>query len=107
MLSSCLFNLFSNGAWCALYAITPEVYPTTLRAQGFGVAHSLHSVAAIAAQALGGVGLAYSAAATNALLLGMIGLVAVAGGCAALLPLEMSGAALDGAGGGDRAGERA
>ena len=32
----CLLSFFNLGAWGALYALTPEVYPTLLRATGAG-----------------------------------------------------------------------
>ncbi|MGY5884611.1 MFS transporter [Modestobacter lacusdianchii] len=41
---------FSNlGAWGALYAVTPEVYPTPLRATGAGAAAGFGRIASIAA----------------------------------------------------------
>jgi len=51
---SCLFNMFSNTAWCAIYTYTPEVYMTEIRSQAVGVAHALHSLAGIIAPSLGG-----------------------------------------------------
>lgn len=36
MLFGCLLSFFNLGAWGALYALTPEVYPTLLRATGAG-----------------------------------------------------------------------
>jgi putative MFS transporter len=58
---------FSNlGAWGALYAVTPEVYPTALRATGAGAAAGFGRIASIAAPLcvpplveLGGTGLVF------------------------------------------------
>ena len=40
------------GAWGALYAVTPEVYPTALRATGAGSATAFGRIAAIVAPLL-------------------------------------------------------
>lgn len=42
-------SFFNLGAWGALYAVTPEVYPTTLRATGSGSATAFGRVAAMTA----------------------------------------------------------
>lgn len=44
-----LLSFFNLGAWGALYAITPEVYPTTGRASGAGAATAFGRVAAMLA----------------------------------------------------------
>ena len=58
-----LLSFFNLGAWGALYAATPEVYPTTLRATGAGWAAGFGRIASILAPlavppllARGGVG---------------------------------------------------
>lgn len=44
-----LLSFFNLGAWGALYAVTPELYPTPLRATGAGWAAGAGRVASIAA----------------------------------------------------------
>ncbi|MEV8023165.1 MFS transporter [Microbacterium sp. NPDC080220] len=55
-------SFFNLGAWGALYAVTPETYPTSLRATGAGWAAGIGRIASILAppavpalQAIGGV----------------------------------------------------
>jgi len=64
--SGMLLSFFNLGAWGALYALTPEVYPTLLRATGAGWAAGFGRIAAILAPlsvppllALGGPGLVF------------------------------------------------
>jgi len=45
-------SFFNLGAWGALYAVTPEVYPTVLRATGAGSATAFGRIAAIVAPLL-------------------------------------------------------
>ena len=40
------------GTWGALYALTPEIYPTTLRATGMGMAGALARLGGLAAPSL-------------------------------------------------------
>ncbi|HEX2204964.1 MAG TPA: MFS transporter [Longimicrobium sp.] len=47
--AGCLLSFFNLGAWGALYAATPEVYPTTLRATGAGWAAAFGRIASILA----------------------------------------------------------
>lgn len=44
-----LLSFFNLGAWGALYAVTPEMYPTTLRATGAGWAAGVGRIASILA----------------------------------------------------------
>jgi len=44
-----VLSFFNLGAWGALYALTPEVYPTALRATGAGAAAGFGRIASIAA----------------------------------------------------------
>jgi putative MFS transporter len=44
-----VLSFFNLGAWGALYAITPEVYPTAMRAGGAGAATAFGRIAAMAA----------------------------------------------------------
>lgn len=52
MFFGCWLSFFNLGAWGALYAITPEVYPTTGRASGAGAATAFGRVAAMLAPIL-------------------------------------------------------
>ena len=47
-----LLSFFNLGAWGALYAVTPEVYPTVLRATGAGWAAGFGRIASILAPLL-------------------------------------------------------
>jgi putative MFS transporter len=47
-----LLSFFNLGAWGALYAITPELYPTRLRGTGTGAAAGFGRIASIAAPLL-------------------------------------------------------
>lgn len=55
----CLLYFFSLGAWGAVYAYTPEVYPTSVRGSGVGWAAAIGRIGAIAAPYI--VGLVYEA----------------------------------------------
>lgn len=50
-----LMSFFTLGAWGALYAWTPEVYPTQVRATGMGTASSMTRVAGALAPLVGGL----------------------------------------------------
>lgn len=47
--AGCALSFFNLGAWGALYAVTPEVYPTQVRATGAGSATAFGRLASIAA----------------------------------------------------------
>lgn len=47
--AGCLLSFFNLGAWGALYAIGPEVYPTTIRGKGTGSAAAFGRIAAMIA----------------------------------------------------------
>ncbi|PFG27318.1 MFS transporter [Corynebacterium renale] len=47
--AGCLLSLFNLGAWGALYAIGPELYPTAIRATGTGAAAAFGRVGSILA----------------------------------------------------------
>jgi MFS transporter, putative metabolite:H+ symporter len=53
-------SAFSLGAWGALYAYTPELYPTAVRGTGFGAASGMSRVAGALAPVIGGALLASS-----------------------------------------------
>ncbi|MGL4832361.1 MAG: MFS transporter [Propionibacteriaceae bacterium] len=47
--AGCLLSFFNLGAWGALYAIGPEIYPTHIRATGSGAAAAFGRIASILA----------------------------------------------------------
>lgn len=49
LVAGCLLSFFNLGAWGALYAIGPELYPTRLRGSGTGAAAGFGRVASIIA----------------------------------------------------------
>lgn len=49
IISGCLLSFFNLGAWGALYAIGPELYPTALRGTGTGSAAGFGRIASIIA----------------------------------------------------------
>jgi putative MFS transporter len=55
LVSGCLLYFFSLGAWGAVYAYTPEVYPTRVRGSGTGWAAAVGRIGAIAAPYIIGV----------------------------------------------------
>ena len=80
-------SFFTLGAWGALYAYTPEAYPTNLRGTGMGAASGWTRIAGALAPSLG----AALIGASLALPLTIFALAFVVGGVAALgLPLETS-----------------
>jgi putative MFS transporter len=67
ILSGMALSFFNLGAWGALYAVTPELYPTSLRATGAGWAAGVGRIASIIAPLMvpvlllaGGAGLTFS-----------------------------------------------
>jgi putative MFS transporter len=49
LITGMVLSFFNLGAWGALYAVTPEAYPTALRARGAGAAAGFGRLASIAA----------------------------------------------------------
>ena len=47
--AGCLLSFFNLGAWGALYAIGPELYPTSIRATGTGAGASFGRIGSIIA----------------------------------------------------------
>ena len=47
--AGCALSFFNLGAWGALYAITPEIYPTSVRGAGAGAAAGFGRIASIIA----------------------------------------------------------
>ncbi len=80
--ASLLLSFSLLGAWGALYAATPEVYPTEVRATGMGVMGAVARAGGIVAAQLGGVllGLSFTSA---------LGLYALSLGAAAVAALLM------------------
>lgn len=60
MLAGVALSFFMNGAYAGIYAYTPEVFPTHVRATGTGLASSMSRLGGIAAPLL--VGMVYPAA---------------------------------------------
>jgi MFS transporter, putative metabolite:H+ symporter len=54
MASGVLLSFFMNGTYAGVYAYTPEVFPTDVRATGAGLASSIGRLGAIAAPILVG-----------------------------------------------------
>lgn len=86
-----LLSFFNLGAWGALYAVTPEIYPTALRGTGAGWAASVGRIASIAAPLSVPPLLALGGAPVLFLVFGVVFVIAAVG--AFLLP-ELKGAAL-------------
>lgn len=79
LVGGCLLSFFNLGAWGALYAVTPEIYPTPLRATGSGWAAGVGRIASVLAplavppiRELGGTGLLFA-------IFGTVFLIAAAG----------------------------
>ncbi|MBK4145337.1 MFS transporter [Corynebacterium macginleyi] len=49
IIAGCLLSFFNLGAWGALYAIGPELYPTALRGRGTGAAAGFGRISSIVA----------------------------------------------------------
>jgi len=93
ILWSIVISFFNLGAWSALYAYTPELYPTSVRGTGSGAAASIGRLAGVIAPtatpllyAYGGLAAAFAAFA----LVHFIGAVTVA-----VLGIETKGKALE------------
>jgi MFS transporter, putative metabolite:H+ symporter len=80
LLTGMVLSFFNLGAWGAVYAVTPEVYPTALRATGAGAAAGFGRIASIVAPlcvppllAAGGSGLVFGTFAAFFLLAALAG----------------------------------
>ncbi len=60
LVSLILVSFFNLGAWGAVYAYTPELFPTQYRATGFGMAEGVGKVTSIAGPVLFGALLGYT-----------------------------------------------
>jgi MFS transporter, putative metabolite:H+ symporter len=93
LLAGCALSFFNLGAWGALYAITPEIYPTSVRGAGAGSAAGFGRIASVAAPLLVPVILA---AWSQSVLFAIFGAAFVVGAAAAYLLLpERAGEQLD------------
>ncbi len=89
--SAVLLSFFALGAWGALYAYTPEAYPTIIRTTGIGAASGWTRIAGAIAPSIG----ALVAGSSLSLPLAVFALAYAAAGMAALLlPSETKAAAL-------------
>jgi putative MFS transporter len=86
-----LLSFFNLGAWGALYAVTPELYPTRLRGTGAGWAAGIGRIASVVAPLC--VPLLRDAGGT-VLLFAVFASVFVAAALASLLLPELRGTAL-------------
>jgi MFS transporter, putative metabolite:H+ symporter len=87
-----LLSFFALGAWGALYAYTPEAYPTSIRTTGIGAASAMTRIAGAIAPSIG----ALVVGASLALPLAVFAVsYAIAGAGAFLLPSETRGGALE------------
>ncbi len=81
-------SFFALGAWGALYAYTPEAYPTSIRSTGMGVASGMTRIAGALAPSLGAALMGFSLVVP----LTVYALSYAVGGLAALaLPVETRG----------------
>ncbi|MFP5415424.1 MAG: MFS transporter [Actinomycetes bacterium] len=92
LLAGCLLSFFNLGAWGALYAVGPELYPTTIRGTGTGAAAAFGRIASIIAPLIVPV---LMGAGGMVMLFGVFGAAfALAAGAALALP-EHRGVPLD------------
>ncbi|AGP30082.1 MFS transporter [Corynebacterium terpenotabidum] len=89
--AGCLLSFFNLGAWGALYAVGPELYPTPLRATGTGAATGFGRIASIIAPLIvppllvfGGTGILFA----------LFGVAFTIAACAAFTLPELKGTAL-------------
>jgi MFS transporter, putative metabolite:H+ symporter len=87
-----LLSFFALGAWGALYAYTPEAYPTSIRTTGIGTASAMTRVAGAIAPSIGAM---VAVGGSLALPLGVFAIAYVVSGVGAFcLPKEPRSAAL-------------
>ncbi|MDJ1370549.1 MFS transporter [Gulosibacter molinativorax] len=93
ILAGCLLSFFNLGAWGALYAIGPELYPTNIRGTGAGAAAGFGRIASIIAPLLVPVLITAGGGGTVLVFTVFAIAFAIAAGAAFLLP-EQKGKAL-------------
>ena len=97
LLTAVFLSFFALGAWGALYAYTPEAYPTSIRTTGIGTASAMTRIAGAIAPSIGAMvaGGAMGAGGSLALPLAVFALAYAIGGAGAFcLPIESRDAAL-------------
>lgn len=92
LVTGCLLSFFNLGAWGALYAVGPELYPTTIRGTGTGAAAAFGRIASILAPLLVPVLLG---AGGTVLVFGVFGAAFLLAAAASLRLPEQRGLALD------------
>lgn len=90
--ASLLMSFALLGTWGAIYAFTPEIYPTDLRASGMGSAGAMARLGGLAAPSLIAP---YMAASTTSALAITAGLLLIAAACVALVDVETKDKALE------------
>ncbi|MEA4945013.1 MAG: MFS transporter [Propionicimonas sp.] len=90
--AGCALSFFNLGAWGALYAVGPELYPTPVRGTGTGAAAAFGRIASIIAPLLVPVLLPLGG---EVLVFGLFGVVFVLAATAALALPEITGRPLD------------
>jgi putative MFS transporter len=100
VLAAVFLSFFALGAWGALYAYTPEAYPTSVRTTGIGAASAMTRIAGAVAPSIGAMVASGAAGAEGTLVLALpLAVFAVAyaiGGIGAFcLPSESKDAALE------------
>ncbi len=92
MAAAIFLSFFALGAWGALYAYTPEAYPTSIRTTGIGAASGMTRIAGAIAPSIG----ALVIGASLALPLAVFAIAyAIAGVAALVLPSETRSGALE------------
>lgn len=90
--TGCALSFFNLGAWGALYAVGPELYPTTVRGTGTGAAAAFGRIASIIAPLIVPIMLA---AGGSVLVFAVFGTAFFIGAAAALFLPEAKALALD------------
>jgi len=93
MFWACAMSFFNLGAWGAVYAYTPELYPTRIRATGFGSAVAFGRIGGILAPFV--VGILLPTIGREGVLTLNAGLFLLAGGAVGLFGIETKGRVLE------------
>ncbi|MBK8462344.1 MAG: MFS transporter [Nigerium sp.] len=91
LITGCLLSFFNLGAWGALYAVGPEMYPTNIRGTGTGAAAAFGRIASMIAPLLVPIMLG---AGGMVLVFGVFGVAFLIGAGAALFLPERAGTEL-------------
>lgn len=95
LIAGCLLSAFNLGAWGALYAITPEIYPTPLRGTGAGQAAAFGRVASMLSPLVVAFVLSLTEEGQNGPLFALFGIAFAVAMVAALLLPEKRGENLE------------